>query len=60
MAITKRIWMNPPMVYELTKPSSHNTSKMTAIVSSIFLPSYINKLTMAQAQGENSDDGRQT
>ena len=25
-AITRRIWINPPMVYELTSPSSQSTS----------------------------------
>lgn len=29
--------MNPPMVYELTKPSSQRTINTTAMVSSIFL-----------------------
>src|SRR5215471_16829115 len=29
--------MNPPSVYELTKPRSHNTSRMTNIVQSIGL-----------------------
>src|SRR5512139_335900 len=28
--------MNPPMVYEDTKPSNHRTIRMTAIVSSMF------------------------
>jgi hypothetical protein len=27
--------MNPPIVYELTKPSAQRTSKMTATVQSI-------------------------
>jgi hypothetical protein len=28
--------MNPPIVYEVTKPSAQRTSKMTAMVQSIF------------------------
>jgi hypothetical protein len=28
--------MNPPMVYEETKPSNHRMIRMTAIVSSMF------------------------
>ena len=28
--------MNPPIVYEVTKPSAQRTSKMTAMVHSIF------------------------
>jgi len=38
-AITSRIWMNPPIVYELTIPNSHITNKITAIVDNmIFSP----------------------
>jgi hypothetical protein len=29
--------MNPPIVYELTKPSSQSTSRMTNIVQSIMV-----------------------
>ena len=36
IAMTKRIWMNPPMVYEETMPSTQRISKIIAIVSSIF------------------------
>ena len=28
--------MNPPIVYEVTKPSAQRTSKMTAMVQSIY------------------------
>jgi hypothetical protein len=35
MAMTRRTWMKPPMVYEDTKPSSHKIIRITAIVSSI-------------------------
>ena len=31
--------MNPPIVYELTKPTAQRTSKMTAMVQSIFVTS---------------------
>src|ERR1043166_3779368 len=34
-AITSSRWMKPPSVYELTRPSSHSTSRMTKIVQSI-------------------------
>lgn len=36
-AITKRMCMSPPSVYEETKPSNQRMIKMSAIVSSIFL-----------------------
>src|SRR5659263_304911 len=36
IAMTRRTWMNPPIVYEVTKPSAQRTSKMTAMVQSIF------------------------
>jgi hypothetical protein len=29
------MWMNPPIVYELTIPSSHSTSKITKTVHSM-------------------------
>jgi len=32
MAMTSRIWMNPPMVVLVTNPNSQRTSKMTAMV----------------------------
>lgn len=35
IAITRRIWMNPPIVYELTIPRSQRTIKITAIVVNI-------------------------
>ena len=34
-AMTNRIWMNPPRVYEVTNPNSQSTSKTIAIVESI-------------------------
>jgi len=33
-AATSRMWMNPPRVYELTRPSAQSTSRRTAIVHS--------------------------
>jgi len=38
MATAKRIWINPPMVYELTIPRPHIMKRMTATVSSTLLP----------------------
>jgi hypothetical protein len=35
MAITSRIWIRPPMVYDETMPNSHNTIRTTQIVQSI-------------------------
>jgi hypothetical protein len=35
MANTNRMWMNPPIVVDVTSPSSHKTSKITKIVQSI-------------------------
>jgi len=34
-AMTKRMWMYPPSVYELTNPSNHRTNRITKIVQSI-------------------------
>src|SRR5438874_4944938 len=34
-ARTSKIWINPPNVYELTRPSNHRTSRITKIVQSI-------------------------
>lgn len=39
MAITSRMWIRPPMVYEVTTPKSHKITRTTQIVQSIkFLP----------------------
>jgi hypothetical protein len=35
MAMTSRIWISPPMVYEVTIPNSHITIRITQIVQSI-------------------------
>jgi hypothetical protein len=35
MAMTNRMWMSPPIVYEVTNPSSQRTSRITIIDSSI-------------------------
>src|ERR1051326_2741578 len=35
MATTSRMWMNPPMVVLVTKPSTHRTKSTTAIVHNI-------------------------
>src|SRR5690606_23608470 len=32
MATTIRMWMNPPMVYDVTRPRSQRINRMTAIV----------------------------
>ena len=37
MAITNRILINPPMVYEVIKPKSQRISNITAIVVSMVL-----------------------
>jgi hypothetical protein len=39
-ARTSRICTNPPNVYDVTSPSSHNTSRITKIVQSMFLLSF--------------------
>src|SRR6266511_2424945 len=41
IATTNRMWMNPPIVYEETYPSNQKTIKITAIVSSIYLDSFL-------------------
>jgi hypothetical protein len=38
-AMTNRMWMKPPRVYEETSPTSQSTIKMTAIVHSIVIHS---------------------
>lgn len=35
MAMTRRIWIMPPMVFDVTSPKSHKTTKTTAIVVNI-------------------------
>ena len=35
MANTSKTWMKPPSVTEVTKPSSHKTPRMTAMVISM-------------------------
>jgi hypothetical protein len=34
-AITKRMWMKPPRVYEVTNPRIHNITKIAAMVKSM-------------------------
>ncbi len=36
-AMTSNTWMKPPIVYDVTKPRSHNTNRMTAIVVSMIV-----------------------
>ena len=38
MAITSRIWINPPMVYDVTIPRSQSTMRTTQIVHNISSP----------------------
>src|SRR5262245_22127409 len=40
MAMTSRTWMKPPIVYELTTPSSQSTISTTKIVQSIGPPPF--------------------
>jgi hypothetical protein len=40
-AMTRRIWINPPMVYEDTRPSTQRISKIIAIVTSIEVTPYL-------------------
>ena len=35
MAMTSRMWMNPPMVFAVTRPKSHRIKSIAAIVTSI-------------------------
>jgi hypothetical protein len=35
IAITRRMWMNPPTVYDVTIPKNHKRRSMTAIVTNI-------------------------
>jgi len=45
IATTRRIWMNPPMVYDVTRPSAQRITRMTAIVVSICRKLPINSST---------------
>ena len=38
-AITRRIWMNPPRIWNPINPMSQRTRRMIAIVTSIFCES---------------------
>ena len=38
IAMTRRIWIYPPMVYPLTKPKSHKITRITKMVQSIQIP----------------------
>jgi hypothetical protein len=42
-ARTRRIWINPPMVYEETRPSAQRISKIIAIVTSIEVTPYLSR-----------------
>ena len=37
IASTSRMWMNPPIVYELTSPRAQSTMRMIAMVHSMLL-----------------------
>jgi len=37
IAMTKSMWMNPPKVYDDTRPNSQRTINIIAIVSSILI-----------------------
>src|SRR5512143_2151578 len=45
IAITRRTWMKPPSVYDVTIPRSHRTSRITKMVQSIFLPPLLRRAT---------------
>jgi hypothetical protein len=49
IAITSRIWIRPPMVYEVTIPNNHSTNRITQIVHSITSTSIIDWLHVASA-----------
>jgi hypothetical protein len=40
-ASTRRIWINPPMVYEETRPSTQRISNIIAIVTNIEVTPYL-------------------
>src|SRR5512146_3050891 len=52
--------MNPPIVYEVTKPSPQRTSKMTAMVQSIFLTSLRGPATSIRKEAASSKLPRRT
>jgi hypothetical protein len=41
IAMTSKRWINPPMVYEETRPSTQRISKIIAIVASIEVTPYL-------------------
>ena len=52
--------MNPPIVYEVTNPSAQRTSKMTAMVQSIFLTSLRGPATSIRKEVVSSKLPRRT
>jgi len=52
--------MNPPIVYEVTNPSAQRTSKMTAMVQSIFLTSCRDPTTSIRKGAASSKLPRRT
>jgi len=52
--------MNPPIVYEVTKPSAQRTSKMTAMVQSIFITSFRGPATSIRKEAVSSKLPRRT
>src|ERR1039458_2343771 len=56
IAMTSRMWMKPPIVYDVTMPRSHRTRRMTKMVQSMFLPpsSWIEQLPCRAWNGSSS------
>src|SRR5664280_436709 len=56
IAMTSRMWMKPPIVYDVTMPRSHRTRRMTKMVQSVFLPpsSWIEQLPCRAWNGSSS------
>src|SRR5664280_3144709 len=56
IAMTSRMWMKPPIVYDVTMPRSHRTRRMTKMVQSMFLPpfSWIEQLPCRARNGSSS------
>lgn len=48
MAMTSKIWISPPMVYDETNPNTQSTNRITAIVHSIFNLLFNNGSTLTQ------------
>jgi hypothetical protein len=43
IATTRRMWMKPPKVYEVTRPKSQRIRRITAMVTSMVISNYYSR-----------------